>query len=162
MICNFCCCHVLNKNIWKSLLLQKCHFWTFNDSERFQIIFWSTYWVSIAKTFMLLYKKRLISWTYKNLLLTINLWNTWTLQLNYINQMKWYTKDNQRTSLIKCGSWQKCFTLCFIKLQKMSFILISFPISDMTQKQFWRIIPIWRILSPNYLFVNELNVLLNL
>jgi hypothetical protein len=33
------------------------------------------------------------------------LYNTRTLQLNKVNQMKLYTKDNSGTSLIKCGSW---------------------------------------------------------
>jgi len=27
--------------------------------------------------------------------------------------MKLFTKDNQGTSLIKCGSWQKCCSLHF-------------------------------------------------
>ncbi len=40
------------------------------------------------------YKKRLVSRINQSLLLKINLYNTRTLQLNNINQMKLYTKYN--------------------------------------------------------------------
>jgi hypothetical protein len=44
--------------------------------------------------FLTQYKKRLVSRINPSLLLKINLRNTWTLQLNNINQMKLYTTDN--------------------------------------------------------------------
>ena len=47
------------------------------------------------------YKKRLVSRINPSFLVKIILYNTWTLQLNKVNQMKLYTKDNQGASLIK-------------------------------------------------------------
>ncbi len=59
------------------------------------------------------YKKRLVSRINPSLLLKIILYNTGTLQLNKVNQMKLYTKDNYGTSLIKHGS-DRMFQLMLI------------------------------------------------
>jgi hypothetical protein len=58
----------------------------------------------ISNVIHIKYKKRLVSSINPSLLLKIISNNTWTLQLNIVNQMKLYTKDNKGASLIMHGS----------------------------------------------------------
>ncbi len=69
------------------------------------------------------YKKRLVSRINPRLLLKINLQNTWTLQLNNIDQIK--SKLNYLQKIIKGpASWSVAHcALCLIKLWKLFFVL---------------------------------------
>ena len=71
---------------------------------------------ALAPFSYLVYEKRLVSRINPSLLLKINLQNTWTLQLNSINQIK--SKWNYLQKIIKgpasfeCGSLIEIFAHC--------------------------------------------------
>ena len=71
----------------------------------------------VIKSSQTYYKKRLVSRINPSLILNIILYNTWTLQQIKFNQLKFYTKDNQGTSLIKHGSLIESSCLCYFNLQ---------------------------------------------